>query len=131
MARQTRPVVQPKDVAVTLHLTDQRYRTLRTLIRWGSFALAVFIFMRGLTPLSGKETVVTLAVSLLADMKFAISITLAGAAVAWAVVERTLRHRKTEYLQNRIKKLEQQIDPNRSSSGLTPKGKTNPNDRRA
>jgi len=40
-----------------------------------------------------------------------------------------LRKRKTEYFQNRIKLLEEEIDPNRSSSGLTPKGETKPEDK--
>lgn len=130
MARGTRPVVQPKAVTASIATLDERYRTLRTAIRWGAGVAGLYVFMRGLAPLSGKETVVTFALSFLADIKFVLSITLAGAAAAWAAMERKLRYRKTEYFQDRIRKLESYIDQDRSSSGLTRTGKTNPEDRR-
>lgn len=45
-----------------------------------------------------------------------------------AAKERRLRYEKTEYLQGRIKALELQLDPDRSSSDLSPTGETNPED---
>jgi hypothetical protein len=77
----------------------------------------------------GKETVFALKLSFLADIKFAVAVTLAGVAAAWAGLERWLRHRKVESIQDRIRELELTIDPHRTSSGLTPKGKTNPKDK--
>jgi hypothetical protein len=72
----------------------------------------------------------SLLLSVLAEMKVAFWVSLAGAACAWGFVERRLRHRKVEQLQGRIKQLETMIDPDRSTSGLTPAGRTNPLDRR-
>jgi len=113
-----------------LYRTEQRYRTLRTGIRTAGWVLAIWALGYVIQPLAGRETGVSLAISLLADLKFVLTITLAGIAAAWAVVERSLRYRKTEYLQKRIRDLEMELDPARSSSGLTPEGKTNPRDRR-
>ena len=48
--------------------------------------------------------------------------------VLWAIIENALRRRKTEKLAGRIAKLESQLDPNRTSSGLTPSGDTHPDD---
>jgi len=49
-------------------------------------------------------------------------------AIVWAMKERALRRRKTEYFQSRIRSLEQRLDPERTSSKLTPGGDTNPED---
>ena len=46
----------------------------------------------------------------------------------WAVCERALRRRMVSKMESRIKELELSIDPNRTTSGLTIHGKTNPND---
>ncbi len=51
------------------------------------------------------------------------------ATVLWAIAERWFRHYKTSYMQTRITELEKRIDPRRTSSQLTQKGKTNPKDR--
>ncbi len=45
-------------------------------------------------------------------------------AILYGWLQRRLRYKKTENLQGRIKSLELQLDPNRTSSGLTPKGET-------
>lgn len=46
--------------------------------------------------------------------------------VVWALVERTLRRRKTEEMQLHIKKLEMALALDWTTSGLTPTGETNP-----
>ncbi|KQS89824.1 hypothetical protein ASG50_27895 [Rhizobium sp. Leaf386] len=112
------------------HITEI-YSTIRTIVRCCAAVLAIYVFMQALAPFAGKNTAMSLAFSVLADVKFALTVTLAGAATAWAVVERTLRRQKTQYLQDRIIELETNIDAKRSSSNLTRTGKTNPKDRRS
>lgn len=119
-----------ENVDVAIVRINQRYRTVRTLIKGAVIVGCFYLLAQALAPFAGKATVVSLALEILADVKFALTLTLAGTAAAWAVVERYLRQRKTEYLQDRIKDLETKIDPNRSSSGLQRSGKTNPRDRR-
>jgi len=87
---------------------------------------------QALSDFAGQVTSVTLtaALSVIADVKLAVSLALAGGAAIWGLIERKLRHRKVEYLQARIRDLETARDPKRSSSGLTPKGQTHPRDRR-
>ena len=93
----------------------------------GCFALVG----QAISALAGQEThvLVETALSVFAEFDLAISIALTGLAAAWAVLERSLRHRKVEYLQDRIRMLETSIDPRRSTSNLTTKGKTNPEDK--
>ena len=50
---------------------------------------------------------------------------IAVVAALYGLLERELRRRKTAYLQGRITKLEEQIHPGRTSSGLTARGETN------
>jgi Flp pilus assembly protein protease CpaA len=113
--------------------TDQFYRTVRTLIRCTTVIVIFYFGFRALEVLAGQDTKLSVALSLvftaLADIKFAAAITLAGGTTAWAVMERSLRLRKVDNMQGRVKELEQMIDPSRSSSGLTTRGTTNPQDR--
>jgi hypothetical protein len=112
---------------------DQVFRTVRTLIWAATFAFFSYMGFRSVEALAGQDTKLSVVLSLLftalMDFKFAFAISLAGAGVAWGAVERTLRLRKVDQMQGRIKQLEQMIDPNRSSSGLTTRGTTNPRDR--
>lgn len=113
---------------VELYRVDQRYKTARTFFRCALGGGAVYYLRDILAVLAGETTKIAFELSVLADVKFALTLTLAGCAAAWAVTERVLRYRKVESMQGRIRDLEKMIDPNRTSSGLTPKGKTNPRD---
>ncbi|QUS40554.1 hypothetical protein RPMA_18220 [Tardiphaga alba] len=114
---------------VELLRVDQRYKTLRTLLRCCLGGVAFHYLHDSIFFLAGETTKLAFELAVLADFKFAITLTLAGCAAGWAVVERSLRYRKVEYFQKRIRELETGIDPSRSSSGLTPKGKTHPGDK--
>ena len=109
---------------------SQIFSTIRTSIRTVGWVFGAYFARQAIASLSGETTNLSVngTLSLLADFKFVVSIALTGAAFAWAAVERSLRHRKVEALQGRIKHLETAIDPKRTSSGLTAKGKTNPKD---
>lgn len=50
------------------------------------------------------------------------------ALLIWCLFERALRYRKTKMMQSHIKALEAKFDSERTTSGLTPTGKTNPKD---
>jgi hypothetical protein len=119
---------------IELHRTDQRYKTLRTVVRGGYIFGAIWVAFSALETFAGLSTnvsvVLSLALSALFETKFIISITLAGSCAVWAAAERMLRYRGIERLQGRIKELETAIDPKRSTSGLTPRGMTNPRDKK-
>src|ERR1700733_2902499 len=122
-------VESPSDPNVTLayYRIQQRYATARSAIRVAGWVLAAYFAFKALAQFAGESTdlAVSLVLTALVDFKFALSIALTGAACAWAVAERSLRHRKVEQMQGRLKELETTIDPHRSSSGLTPRGQTN------
>lgn len=109
---------------------EERYQTARIAIRWFGIAFAVWMAERAVASLSGHSTsvVVNAAFRLLANLQLTVAIALTGAATTWALCERGLRRRMVSKMQARIRDLETKADPDRTSSGLTPGGKTNPRD---
>jgi len=93
------------------------------IFKWGFDSLAQFagrdssIFLSALLDFPMKETFCTLS----------ISIGISG--VVYGRVNAKLRYSKVEDMQGHIKSLEVQLDANRTSSNLTPKGQTNPEDK--
>lgn len=122
-----------RDHHLDLRRVDQWYLTLRTAIRGGCAVAVAYFGFEALKHFAGESTRVDVALSLflsaIAEMKVFALLSLTGAACAWGFLERALRHRKVERMQGRIRELETLIDPNRSSSGLTPAGRTHPEDR--
>jgi hypothetical protein len=118
---------------VALVRVDQRYRTARTAIRAIFGGFVAWCLYLAIDSVAGKTTVfqgaLSVGFSLLWDIRFVVAFSLAGATTVWAMAEKWLRHRKVNFLQGRIKELEEKIDPGRSTSRLTTKGKTNPRDR--
>ncbi len=123
----------PQDVRIQLAKIDARYRTFRTGLRMGGGVLIAFFAFKAIEALAGRATSVSVFLRLildaLIDLKFALTITLAGACAAWAVAERILRQRAVGRLGARNAELERRLDPNRTTSGLTMNGKTHPRDR--
>jgi hypothetical protein len=111
---------------------DSIYRTVRTAIHAITICVVAYFALQAIRSLAGTNTSVFVSIILnaLVDLKFVFSVTLAGSCAVWAICERKLRHRKVADLSGRLRMLEQEIDPNRSSSQLTAHGKTNPSDRR-
>lgn len=91
---------------------------ITTFIRWGFLA---YIFHQGalsVLALAGKQTGAN--INILGDFRIseALAWALTAGSLGWGSVERKLRVRKETQMGNRIKELEQWIDPKRSSSKL-------------
>jgi hypothetical protein len=80
---------------------------------------------------AGKTTNANVAMRLIQDLNVSISLAwavgISGVGYGWR--QRKLRKETTERLSERIKRYEEQIDPSRTTSSLTPQGDTNPKDR--
>jgi len=122
-----------EQTVVTVNRDAQIYTTLRRL---GLFILIGFCVLQlrlAVDALAGRTTSVYFdaLLSLTAEFRVTILVTLTVAATVWALIERYFRQRMIARMSNRNVKLEAQRDPGRSTSGLTPHGKTNPRDRDA
>lgn len=101
------------------------------LIRYGAVVSCFYFIYRTASVLSGKTTFADIGVKMFGSLSITSTVgyALGAAGTIYGVSERKLRRDKTEYLQDRIQKLEKQLDPKRTSSRLTPRGTTNPQDR--
>lgn len=103
----------------------------QSTIRWTAIVFIVRYAYLAIEILSGKSTTADIGINFLANIN--ISVALAWCAglggIAYGKHQSKLRKDTVERLQNRIQELELNSDPSRSSSNLTPRGETRPEDR--
>jgi hypothetical protein len=101
------------------------------LIRWTGAVLIAYFGYRTVSVLAGGTTAANIGIRFLADVRVseAVAWLFGVSGVLMAFRERQLRRATVERMHGRIKTLEEQLDPGRSSSQLTPRGETNPEDR--
>lgn len=123
------------DYRLSYKRIDAVITVIKTLCMYGwPVACAYFLYKIALV-LAGKTTLASFAMSVgvavLGNDKVmkTIYIVLTGGSIAYGVGERRLRRREIKRHTERPRKLEQLIDPNRTSSGLTSEGTTRPEDR--
>ena len=101
---------------------------IKTVV-WGAVAIVgLFMFKDCIVALAGKQTAANIVLNFLVDFKVSIAWAIAGGSAIFAQRERKLRQNTVARLEGRIHELETDVDPNRTSSHLTTKGKTNPGD---
>jgi hypothetical protein len=101
------------------------------LIRYSAVVLPFYFMYRTAAALAGKTTTADIGFGMFGSLRIDALVGYAVGVVGtlYGLRQQKLRRDKTEYLQGRIRKLEMQSDPKRSSSKLTPRGTTNPLDR--
>lgn len=122
--------------------SDDHYRLLAPIVAgigsairsipWCIVLFAVAWFTRDvLIAYAGQTTNANIVVRLLADLRVAVLLPWAVAAggVVYGVRQKHLKEQAIERLTKRPHELERVIDPNRTSSGLTLRGRTNPEDK--
>lgn len=121
-----------------LHVVDRITSFLMLLVKAAAWVSAAFAAVLIVEAIAGKQTNFEFSVNTSANFAVNLLSRLETEKYAWIIAalgifyglfERKLRQRKTEYLQERIAKLERALDPQRESSGLTPRGETNKEDR--
>jgi hypothetical protein len=100
------------------------------LIKWGSICFVVWCFYLSISALAGKTTLANILIKVLSNLSInnALCLLLAGGGVAYGLGERKVRQKAIQHIQPRNQELEKKLDPNRTSSELTPRGETNPRD---
>lgn len=100
------------------------------LIRWGGVTACLYFLYLIVDSLAGKTTTTDIALKAITDLKLdrGILYLLTGGTTLWAIGERRLRKKTIKDMAAHTKKLEELIDPNRTSSNLTETGDTHPED---
>lgn len=111
-------------------IAEEIGKTVRVLLISGAAVGIVYLVGHAIETLAGKETEANIFVSLLGKVEISVVLSwiVGGAGVIYGRAQRKLRKTTIESLHGRIKSLESQLDPARTSSKLTPRGDTNPED---
>jgi hypothetical protein len=122
-------------------LSELRYRALIRFIEvvglivhravpWAGITAVAYFAYLSIRTLSGEHTVASLVVKFVADfnIKEGVSYVVGLTGIGVGLRYRKLRKDTLEHMGERIKELESQIDPKRSSSRLTRRGETRPED---
>ena len=116
-------------------LISQTIEGVLSIIKVGficGLLLAVAYWTREvLVAYAGKSTLADIAIRLAAELHIdrALAYLFGSGGILYGLRQRSLRQRNLRRLTPRAHELERRIDPNRTSSGLTPSGTTNPKDR--
>ncbi|HEV2351816.1 MAG TPA: hypothetical protein VG028_18445 [Terriglobia bacterium] len=100
-------------------------------LKVGGVVAICAIFASALKALSGRQALLSMTLLLVANLKLSekISFVLGFGGALYGYRQRRLRGTVIEMMSEHQRKLEQTPDPRRSSSEITPKGTTRPDDR--
>lgn len=105
---------------------------LLSAIRWGSLVAMAYLGHLSIVAMAGRMTLADIAVNFSALGKAEVSVPIAVVTAVIAIIygrrQRKLRKDTIENLQGRIRYLEQQLDPGRTSSSITVRGDTQEED---
>lgn len=121
---------QPREIPEKFSRAEAVASVFRAAFKWGGLVAIAFFF--SVESLAGQTTVADLGLTIRAFASVRLSEILAWAVatsgVGYGLSQRGLRRRTIERLEGRIHLLEKGVDPDRTSSGLTPRGETHPED---
>jgi hypothetical protein len=120
-----------KRMEVYVHFGDIVARLLGVAIRYISVLGALYLCIDSIgRNFAGQETGIEFILHFLGNVyvSHTISFTISVSAIFYAWRQKQLKNTTVEKLHRRIKDLERRMDPNRSSSTLTARGETNPED---
>lgn len=128
------PSAQPKseaEIRLSFHRVDAIVSVAKTLIKYAALVACTFFVYKSVAALAGKETLASIGLNILGNVKVSDGVlyVLTGGSIAYGLGERSLRRRNIKRLTPRSIELEKRLDPNRTSSGLTTKGTTRPEDK--
>jgi hypothetical protein len=131
MAKNTRPVTPPnKGMTTTFLIVTTLSQVINSVLKWGTIAFVAWCAKVSMVSLGGKQTDANFAIKFLADIRFheAVAYTVGIGGAVYGYRQKRLRQRKIAELGPRVTKVEKNIDPKRTSSGLTAEGKTKEGD---
>lgn len=116
---------------VRVRRIDGVVSTVQYSIMWLSLVAIAFLFYLSTKSLAGQYTFADVGIKLIGDFKLseAFGYLFGAGGAGYGLMERKLRRQTTERLTQRTIALEKLLDPNRTSSHLTTRGTTNPEDR--
>jgi len=119
------------DAQVRIRQIDARASVANALIRFAGLGFLGFCAWRSVAALAGQATLASIGITFLGNVYIseAAAWLLAVVSVGYGYRQRQLRRREIARFSPLIREREQAIDPKRTSSQLTERGDTKPEDR--
>ena len=104
---------------------------INNFIFWVGLSVISFFLYLTINALAGKTTLSDIGIKVFVNVELGkmVVIIFGAGSIFYGLGQRSLRRKTVERLHERIRKYEQDRDPGRTSSGLTPRGETHPKDR--
>lgn len=118
--------------SVKVVLVIKAFDSLGEFARFGAICFCSYMAFLSVDALSGQQTSAKIELILdffTKDTKSLLPWLLSAICFVWALWERRLRNKKVESMHDHSQKLEMLLDRNRTSSNLTKRGLTNPEDK--
>ena len=114
------------------HRQEKIADVISLLIKCGTTVICLYILYLGVKELAGQNTWAKITVNFLGNIKVSqiIAWIFGGGGIIYGKSQNKLRKDTVEFFEGRTQSLEAQIDPNRSSSNLTQRGDTSPEDKK-
>lgn len=112
-------------------IVDMIGSSIHTIVPWGCAVLIAWIFQKSVLSLAGQYTFAQIGVGFLGDFRISDSVAyiFGASGVAYGLKRRKLLRDNIERTAKRISDYEKRLDGKRSSSRLTPRGTTRPEDK--
>lgn len=112
-------------------LTEGVASVLNRGISWVGVVLVARYAYLAIAALAGQQTAAEIGINFLGEVRVseALAWLFGAGGVAYGMGQRKVRRDTIERSADRIRSLEQRLDPSRSSSRLTPRGTTRPEDK--
>ncbi len=119
------------DEFLKLHKINKIADIINLICVCTTIIVVFYILFLAVKELAGQNTWAKITVNFLSNIKVSkiIAWIFGGGAIIYGKNQNKLRKDTVEFFEGRIRSLEAQIDPNRSSSKLTQRGDTRPEDR--
>jgi len=133
MARRKLTIEEQREAhafSLRARIIDGSVSLLTTAIRWGVLAYFAWSGVQIVHDIAGQQTSLTILLQFLADLKVDrwVAYAVSGGSVYYGYRQRRLRRDAVERLSGRVAELEQRLDKRRTSSQLTSRGDTRPED---
>lgn len=112
-------------------LSEGWVAVIQSAIRWGALILIARYCYLSVYALAGRVTLADIGISVFGKVEISIAIAwiIGIGGISYGLNQRRLRRNTVERLQRRIQELEKRHDKKRTSSRLTDRGETRPEDR--
>lgn len=111
-------------------ITDAAVSVVNNMVKWGGLLGISYFVYRTIQSIAGQQTVANIAINLISDLKINqwIAYVIGISGIGYGCMQKRIKKITIEHLSRRKEELETMLDNRRTSSMLTRRGETNPED---